>query len=401
MQVLVVNPPGAALPQDAVQGLSADGWTVTTAQDYRTAFEATRSGAIDAVIIREPEPSSIATELQAEFNRLIRLIDGQRIAGLVVSSRAPSRKRVAGSLVDTIPDAVTANEIRGRLATIERYHGFLQRMEQEIRNMERLSRRLNQHFREVDEEMRLAARLQRDFLPKVQQPIGPLQFATLFRPASWVSGDIFDVFRIDEHHTGFYVADAVGHGVAASLLTMFIKRSVLPRRQTASGHEPTAPSEVIRQLNDVLAEQGLPNCQFVTASYAVVDHRTLTLRYARGGHPYPLLITPGGVMTELRTPGGLLGLFQTDEFPDFETQLNPGDKMIMYTDGIELVGGGAPTDTETPPYAKLFGEMAALPIQEMFARVEARLDQESGSLAPRDDVTAVGVEVIAEPTDPA
>ena len=99
---------------------------------------------------------------------------------------------------------------------------------------------------------------------------------------------MFDVVRIDKDHTGIYIADAVGHGLAASLLTMFIKRAIVPKREADHGHTVLDPAEVLTVLNDVLAEQSLPNCQFVTACYAVLDHRTLTLRYARGGHPAPL-----------------------------------------------------------------------------------------------------------------
>src|SRR5689334_16819345 len=64
----------------------------------------------------------------------------------------------------------------------------------------------------LDEELKLAARLQQDFLPRKLPQVGAVSFNTLFRPASHVSGDLYDVMRLDEHHIGFYMADAVGHG---------------------------------------------------------------------------------------------------------------------------------------------------------------------------------------------
>ena len=134
-------------------------------------------------------------------------------------------------------------------------------------------------------------RLQRDFLPRITGPIENVGIATIYRPASSVSGDIFDIFRIDEDHTGFYIADAVGHGMAASLLTMFIKRAIVPKRVDGNDYVILTPSETLTNLNDALADQSLPNYQFVTACYGLINHRTLTLQYARGGHPYPLLIT--------------------------------------------------------------------------------------------------------------
>ena len=91
------------------------------------------------------------------------------------------------------------------------------------------------------------------FLPKVDEAIGGVRFATVYKPASWVSGDIYDVFRVDERHVGFYVADAVGHGMAASLLTLFIKRCLTPKRIEADGYTVLCPSEAIAVLNDGLA----------------------------------------------------------------------------------------------------------------------------------------------------
>ena len=264
--------------------------------------------------------------------------------------------------------------------------------------MERLSKHLNQHFCEVDEELRLAGRLQRDFLPDIHKPIGNVRIATVYRPASWVSGDMFDVFRIDEEHTGIYLADAVGHGMAASLLTMFIKRSIVPKRVDADRYAVVSPSEVMAALNDALADQSLPNCQFVTACYALLNHKTLTLQYARGGHPYPILITAGGVVREMKASGGLLGLFKGEEFSVFETRLQPGDKVLFYTDGVELAfqnQGEASLDTTS--YQRAFESLAGLPVETMMQRIETRLDAESGSLNPRDDVTIVGLEVLGTP----
>jgi len=68
----------------------------------------------------------------------------------------------------------------------------------------------------VDQELRLDSRLQRDFLPKQLPTVGDIRFHVLYRPATWVCGDVYDVQRLDERFIGFYLADAVGHGVAAA-----------------------------------------------------------------------------------------------------------------------------------------------------------------------------------------
>jgi len=85
---------------------------------------------------------------------------------------------------------------------------------------------------ELDEEIRLAARLQQDFLPRRLPKVGSSRFSVYYQPAGFVSGDIYDVARLDETRIGFYVADAVGHGLPAALLTMFIKEALQTKRIT-------------------------------------------------------------------------------------------------------------------------------------------------------------------------
>ena len=101
------------------------------------------------------------------------------------------------------------------------------------------------YMHRIDEEMRLAARLQQDFLPKTLPQVGPVRFHTLFRPAGYVSGDLYDVMRLDETHVAFYMADAVGHGMPAALLTMFIKNALVTKEINPNGYRLLPPSESI------------------------------------------------------------------------------------------------------------------------------------------------------------
>ncbi|MBU0718316.1 MAG: SpoIIE family protein phosphatase [Planctomycetes bacterium] len=395
MQALLVDPPGQGLPAGTAGMLTELGWDLTSAADYQSAVGATSRGEVDAVIVKAPAPGLSGPEDSATFENLLRLAAAQQVATIILTDTPLIGKPRPQSVVETISPGVSVAELRGRFAMIERYHAHFRRLESELHNMERLSKRLNEHFREVDQEMRLAARLQRDFLPDVREPIDNVQFAAVYRPASWVSGDLFDVFRIDEDHTGFYVADAVGHGMAASLLTMFIKRSISPKQVNGSSYTILSPTDVLASLNDALAEQELPNCQFVTACYGLIDHRTLTLQYSRGGHPYPILITAEGIVSELRSSGGLLGLFHGGEFPTVETQLRPGDKLLLFSDGVELAFQTTEDERlDTNAYQEAFKSMASLSIQEMVRAIDDRLDLETGSLNPHDDVTIVGLEIL-------
>ncbi len=404
MQVLVVNTSNDVLPTGATESLRTAGWEITSAPDYASAIRATNAGDIDAVIVDTPDQKQVDPETRKQFESLLVLIEKNNIAGLVLDDEPTTQLSESGSLIDIVDRRAPLAELRGRLSMIARYQGLIRRLDAELENMQRLGFRLNAHFRDVDQEMRLAGRLQRDFLPDLSRPFGPLQFAASYCPASWVSGDIFDVFPVDQHHTGFYIADAVGHGMAASLLTMFIKRAMVSTRTDGDQRTILTPSETINLLNDALNEQSLSNCQFITACYGLIDHRTHLLRLARGGHPYPILITTDGRTKPLETPGGLLGVFKSDEFPTLEVQLSPGDKLLLFTDGVELVPDGnkaggfdrVSPDQVSPDetWQAMIAELAHHPIREIVVKLEAQLESLGEAAALCDDITLLGLEVL-------
>jgi len=244
-----------------------------------------------------------------------------------------------------------------------------------------------------DEEMRLAARLQRDFLPQDLPRVGPVGFAGLFRPATWVSGDIYDVFRLDEHHVGFYVADVVGHGLPAALLTIFIKKSLQTKRILGHSYEIVPPSITLALLNDDICQQGLTSCQFCTAWYGIIDVRSLRLRYARGGHP-PALLLGGGSARPLDAPGPLLGVFPQETFQSQELTLERGQRIVVFSDGAEEALGG--NDGQGPSrLGQICQELGHLEAEQMALHLTARIDECRASDRHADDVTVLIMDVEA------
>src|SRR5262249_26083696 len=146
-------------------------------------------------------------------------------------------------------------------------------------------------------------------------------------------GDFYDVFRLDEQHLGFYVADAMGHGVPASLLTIFVKKGVRAKEIFGQQYRLIPPAEVLARLNHELVEQALSENPFITMVYFLFNHQTGTLSFARSGHPYPLYLPASGEPCLWQVTGSLLGVFETD-FPMQTMTLKPGDKVVLYTDGV-------------------------------------------------------------------
>ncbi len=256
----------------------------------------------------------------------------------------------------------------------------------------------------LDEELRLAAQLQREFLPAAMPRVAGYEFHVLWRPASYVSGDIYDVIRLDEHHVGLFVADAVGHGVPAALLTMYIKRSLLTKVVDAAldgGYRVVEPGETMSQLNhDLLQRQG-DRVRFTTACYAVLDCRSRQLTLARGGHPYPLLLSADGQSRMIECEGPVLGVFDDEPFQTTQVQLDEGDRLLLYTDGFELAfpdaaEPGKRARVANMDYAKAFEDLRQGSMEQALARLQRRLDEAAGSLNQRDDLTVVGLAVKGE-----
>ena len=129
-----------------------------------------------------------------------------------------------------------------------------------------------------------------------------------------MGGDFYDFFRLDERHVGFYVADAMGHGVPASLLTIFVKRGVKAKEITGQDYRLVQPDEVLQRLNGDLIEQALSDQPFVTMVYALLNFQEGVLHFARSGHPYPLYLPRIGPPSLWQIEGKMLGVFDT-HFP--------------------------------------------------------------------------------------
>jgi len=287
------------------------------------------------------------------------------------------------------------NSPRAAIAVVDQLEAVQREVEAlkfELNVLRRRDETLNFYMHRLDEELRLAARLQQDFLPHVLPQLGPIHFHTLFRPAGYVSGDLYDIMRLDERRIGFYIADAVGHGMPAALLTMFIKHALITKEIKGNDYRLLAPSETLARLNTALIEQNLSQAAFATALYGIVDVDTLQVTIARAGHPNPLLLKDDGFIEPLHCDGPLLGIFPDEPFQDATTTLSPGDRLVLYTDGIEVAFCNDHS-LDTQQWREELRKRSALPTDRLLREFADRIDSESGSLEPKDDLTMIVMEV--------
>lgn len=244
----------------------------------------------------------------------------------------------------------------------------------------------------IKEQLRLAGLVQRDFLPSKLPNCDEVQWATTFIPAEWVSGDIYDIARIDEQHIGFYIADAVGHSMPAALLTIFIKHSLVMRETTQNTYRIFSPTEVITNLNKKMLGQKLSGYQFATCCYCILNIKTRQLTMARAGHPYPILLRRGQAPRPLETRGSLLGVFENAEFTQSATPLQSGDRLLLYSDGAETLIGQL-EDKNGFRFTEEFLAIQDAPISEIIDRLTEIAKNRDIDPAEVDDFTLVGLQI--------
>ena len=179
----------------------------------------------------------------------------------------------------------------------------------------------------IQSEMEIARRIQAGLLPSRDLKVSQLQIATKYVPLSSVAGDFYD-FLIDGNCTGVLVADVTGHGVPAALTASMVKVAIRAQAEHAAN-----PSKVLSGLNGIL--HGNLQGQFVTAAYVHFDPQAGRLAYSGAGHP-PILVWRGSKreVEILESNGLFLGPFPAVEYPTLETNIDHGDRCLLYTDGV-------------------------------------------------------------------
>jgi len=179
----------------------------------------------------------------------------------------------------------------------------------------------------LDQEMRVARLIQQTLLPRELPEIAGWRLAAYYQPARAVGGDFYDFISFEDGRLGLVVGDVTDKGVPAALV-MATTRSVL--RTAAQG--AVSPGDVLERANDLLCPD-MPSKMFVTCLYAILDPATGHLVYANAGHDLPYQRGGAGVQ-ELRATGMPLGLMPGMRYEVKETQLCPGDSLLLYSDGL-------------------------------------------------------------------
>ena len=234
----------------------------------------------------------------------------------------------------------------------------------------------------VRDEVEVARALQRDLLPPHTPPIPGFRVAHSYRTANDIGGDYYDFLPLDGGRWAIAVGDASGHGIGAGLLMAIANTSL----KTAIDIDPS-PQAVLELLNRVLYRTGSSRA-FMTLFYAVLDPATGEFEYACGGHPFPLLRRRDGEIIELGTGALPLGLRPAVEYRSERLVIEPGDLLLLYSDGLpEAIGGHKKESFGFPRLHQLLAGPTAA--QQLHDSILATFDRHLAGDHLTDDLTLV------------
>ena len=247
---------------------------------------------------------------------------------------------------------------------------------------------LEKRQKAIEDDLALAARVQQSLTPKCMVWRG-IRVETFYHPARAIGGDFGLVTPLDEDHLNVLVCDVSGHGISSALIANRIYS------ETISQLNNCAPlGDMLRQLNQLVIQNIGNPLFFFTVSIARVDRSGRRMAFAGAGHPPAMIVKPGEEPRLLESRSTVLGVLPdaVDPQPVLEVQLEAGDRIVLYTDGLTDVFNSEGKMLGVGGVRRFVRETATLPLHEMRNAILARVAEwRKGQQA--DDISLILVEV--------
>jgi sigma-B regulation protein RsbU (phosphoserine phosphatase) len=249
----------------------------------------------------------------------------------------------------------------------------------------RLYQEIGAREKRMEEDLKAARELQRVLLPDAKPEIHGVEAAVRLRPAREISGDIYDVFEHPDQQCVIAFGDVSGKGAAAALyggLMNGLLRTLAPRRRS--------PAELLRALNDALIERKV-EARYVTLCVLLWDPATRVFTMANAG-AVPPMICRGNDILKVRVEGVPIGLLESREYEEMRFQAEPGDVLVLYSDGITDHLNAAGTEFGRGRLAHIVRSHSKLPPDDLIVTIFEHLDQFSTTAFDDQTVFVMRVE---------
>lgn len=312
-------------------------FTVFEAEDGQQALEMINQHAINMVISDWEMPvmdgvtlcSVIRQQAAERYIYLMLVTARQSVEDIITGLKAGAD--------DFLSKPVNQNELHARL------HAGMRILALEATLAAR-NETLSQAYQQIEDDLKLAAKLQRSMLPAQLFTAADYQAQWMFLPSAYVSGDMLNFFPLGDQHIGFYSVDVAGHGVGAAMLSLSVVRQFLQGRTIDNllihpadnelGYEVVPPYQVVTELNRRFCIENEDVNSYFTLIYGVIDIRNGQGVLCQAGHPTPFIVRATGEVVGIGEGGSPVGLLDILSYQDSSFYLLPGDRLYLFTDGI-------------------------------------------------------------------
>jgi sigma-B regulation protein RsbU (phosphoserine phosphatase) len=286
---------------------------------------------------------------------------------------------------------------------------FFNNLNDSLQSLGQANKKIEAYSQALDRELEKCRQIQIDFLPKQLPQIPDWHIEEFFFPASRVSGDFYDAFMLPGAYTGLVIGDVCDKGVGSalfmalfrSLLRIFagqaqLSRSLIDTKLQTVGGMPDAASirkynqvdalRAVALTNDYIAQEHSEMCMFATLFFGVLDPKNGKLVYINGGHEAVFVIGQNGVKESLLSTGPGVGMFHGAKFEYKEIQLQPGEILFAYTDGVIDARSPGEERFTRKRLNSLLSQPAATAF-ELMERIGTNLFSHIGRAPQEDDIT--------------
>ncbi|HHV38312.1 MAG TPA: SpoIIE family protein phosphatase [Tepidimicrobium sp.] len=271
---------------------------------------------------------SLGEELEGK--KCYRIHNKKEACGFCISRRSIKNKEtiqkeeVIGGKFYSIKSSPVLDDSGKAIAAVEVFRDVTRERKLELELIEKNTK--------MSKDLLFAKRLQRRILPKKGR-YNTVEIDHLYKPSEMLSGDMFDIYYIDDDHIGIYISDVVGNGITASMMTMFIRQTM-----RAIKDDILRPSVALTELHKRFVALDLKSDKYFTIFYGIYNFKSNRLIYANAGHNCVPIKYNNNEISLLKTSGLPISLiFNEIYYEENDIILDRGDKILLYTDGITEV----------------------------------------------------------------
>ncbi len=302
--------------------------------------------------------------------------------------------------MDYITKPFDAVEVVARINNHLKFTRLRRQLLDKNNQLEKAFSQLTESNEKIKKDIKAAGLVQRQLLPHDVSEMGPLKIAWKFVPSLHLAGDIFNIMPLDDKHIALYIIDVSGHGVQAAMLAVLIHnffrmgmdiRSIKEKAgQQLTIENLLEPEQVAKALN-----QNFPMKiydAYFTGIYGVLNIETFEFKLANAGHPAPLVIHRDKSVEFLNNADIPIGILPDSEYKSYTYNLNRGDSLIFYTDGIYELSVKEGLQMNKDVLAKTINEHIG-DLKSKFEFAVERILRMSINSDFEDDVSLFGIEI--------